>query len=175
MKHFNLKMLIFCCVGSVYFVGCGLWNEGEDCKKLQCSVHGTCLEGLCNCEDGYEGEKCDVLSNRKYIGHWKGKEVYHGGLPTDTLALEFTIVQVADSANTVKITNQNGKVIRMNGRVLSNYYFYTDKQVFLDSLRTLADATISMGKASDTIYYNANYKPIGGNSSFAGFGTLIKQ
>jgi hypothetical protein len=174
MKHFNLKTLIALCVASVCFVSC----FPCDCcnKKVNCGANGTCLNDICLCADGYEGSVCDGSRNRKFIGYWKGTEVYHYGLNNnDTVALDLTIVQVKDSANTVKVTNQDGKIIRMNGRNPSNYYFYTDKDVVLDSLRTLTDASISMGKASDTIYYNTNYKPIGANNSFPGFGVLVKQ
>ncbi len=37
-------------------------------KKITCANGGTCLDGLCSCVDGYEGDLCADLSRTKFIG-----------------------------------------------------------------------------------------------------------
>ena len=32
----------------------------DDCKQNDCSYHGYCLDGSCNCEEGYSGESCQI-------------------------------------------------------------------------------------------------------------------
>ena len=53
-------------VASFTFMGC----PQDPCvaKKVDCGTNGTCLEGLCNCSDGYEGEKCETESRTKFLG-----------------------------------------------------------------------------------------------------------
>ena len=165
--------IIFCSIASIYFVSCL-----EDCKaSTNCGAHGTCLNNICACEFGYEGDFCDKIINTKYIGRWKGQELQRHGFYTDTVTLDWKIEQVSDSVNKISITNQNEKKIKMNtgSAGYGVYYFYTQNQVVLDSLNIISGASISMGKTNDTIYYNANYKPIGANSSFSGYGVFIKQ
>ena len=33
----------------------------DPCTGVDCGEHGTCVEGICECDFGYEGEFCDAL------------------------------------------------------------------------------------------------------------------
>lgn len=46
---------------------------GDKCKDVNCGVHGTCLEGTCNCDAGYEGTQCQTVSRDKTLGNWTVK------------------------------------------------------------------------------------------------------
>lgn len=37
-----------------------------DCKN------GACVEGLCQCETGWEGAECDIPASSRFIGSWSG-------------------------------------------------------------------------------------------------------
>lgn len=44
----------------------------DKCKGVTCLNGGTCVDGVCDCIDGYEGEKCEILSREKYLGTYVG-------------------------------------------------------------------------------------------------------
>lgn len=46
------------------FTGC----ESDPCKDVECGSFGTCLEGDCVCDSGYEGTDCATLSKDKFLG-----------------------------------------------------------------------------------------------------------
>lgn len=43
----------------------------DDCKDINCNF-GFCEDGSCFCDDGYEGDICDIEKRSKFIGQWKG-------------------------------------------------------------------------------------------------------
>ncbi len=43
----------------------------DPCKDVNCNA-GTCLEGICNCFEGYEGTNCEFEIREKFIGTWTG-------------------------------------------------------------------------------------------------------
>jgi len=43
----------------------------EPCEDVNCNA-GNCLEGVCNCDEGYEGTNCESEVRAKYIGTWSG-------------------------------------------------------------------------------------------------------
>ncbi len=42
----------------------------DPCDDLDCGTNGTCDEGLCICDSGYEGTNCEALVIDKYLGTW---------------------------------------------------------------------------------------------------------
>jgi hypothetical protein len=46
----------------------------DPCKKISCE-HGTCEDGTCLCEQGYEGELCDIRKSAVFAGVWTGNFV----------------------------------------------------------------------------------------------------
>ncbi|MDF1697518.1 MAG: hypothetical protein P1U56_16865 [Saprospiraceae bacterium] len=47
----------------LFFAGC----SGDPCKNVFCG-QGTCVEGTCDCPEGYVGEGCTGLVNEPYFG-----------------------------------------------------------------------------------------------------------
>ena len=43
-------------------------NTKDDCT-ITC-VFGTCVNNVCNCNAGYEGDSCTVLTTAKYVANW---------------------------------------------------------------------------------------------------------
>jgi EGF-like domain len=64
-KFFKLIPMVAVAASSFFFAGCPV--DPCDPKKVDCGANGTCLEGLCTCAAGYEGDKCDLLSRTKMI------------------------------------------------------------------------------------------------------------
>lgn len=43
----------------------------DPCDDLNCNA-GSCVEGICNCDEGYDGTNCESEVRAKYYGTWKG-------------------------------------------------------------------------------------------------------
>lgn len=44
----------------------------DPCRKTICLNGGECVEAVCNCPNGYEGETCELLTRNNYTGTWYG-------------------------------------------------------------------------------------------------------
>jgi hypothetical protein len=169
MKNFNLKILIALCVVSVYFLGC----FPCDCcnKKVSCGEHGTCLNEMCSCEDGYEGEKCDILSNTKFVGHWKGQETRQQNGVTDTIKIDWT-AQASTLPTDLKITNTNGTIntLKLKGDKLT-----VQNEIILDNKHIITGGTATINTAKTQINYQFQYKAVDTIPAFYNIGTLVKQ
>lgn len=58
----------------VFSTSCG---DTDPCKDVTCGDHGTCFEGGCVCDDGYEQDangQCTVLSVSKFLGQFNVAE-----------------------------------------------------------------------------------------------------
>ena len=40
---------------------------GDKCKDVECNT-GTCLDGTCECSDGFEGTNCEIEWSAKFLG-----------------------------------------------------------------------------------------------------------
>ncbi len=40
------------------------------CVEVECTGNAVCLDGICECTTGYEGETCEVLWTNKMLGEW---------------------------------------------------------------------------------------------------------
>jgi hypothetical protein len=68
MKSF-IKALSFAAIFGLFATSC----ETDPCKDVLCGDHGTCLEGTCNCETGYEKDAaglCNIEQRAKFLGTW---------------------------------------------------------------------------------------------------------
>ena len=103
------KAFAFTAVMSGAFFAC----DTDPCKDVVCGDHGTCNEGLCTCETGYEKDSanlCNTMIRAKYLGAnmgaatWSVQESFTQGGQTTTG--NFTMVFTAASAITdVSIAN----------------------------------------------------------------------
>jgi hypothetical protein len=48
-----------------------LFQCADPCKEVECN-NGSCLEGVCECDEGYEGEFCDGRKSERFTGQWEG-------------------------------------------------------------------------------------------------------
>ncbi len=172
MKHFNLKcLLLLCCLATVYFTSCT--PRCEECCNAQdkCGPHGTCLDGACTCEDGYETQVCDTLSSTKFLGRWKAKETHQYNGVTDTIKIDWT-AQTTSPVSRLKITNGNGSVntLSIYGNKLT-----VKNEIVLDSLHIITSGSATINKTKDKMDYSFFYKAVNNIPAFQGSGVLIKQ
>lgn len=48
--------------------------EPDKCKQVSCAYGGTCKDGTCLCQTGYEGEHCETISRDKFKGIYNVNE-----------------------------------------------------------------------------------------------------
>lgn len=46
----------------------------DKCKNVSCAYSGVCKEGVCLCQQGYEGEHCETTTREKFLGIWDVSE-----------------------------------------------------------------------------------------------------
>lgn len=67
MKNLKFGFLALA-LTTIFAVGCS-----DPCKDVECNF-GTCVEGECACNPGYEGTNCDEAFNAKYAGSYTNAE-----------------------------------------------------------------------------------------------------
>jgi hypothetical protein len=45
--------------------------QNEPCDEIACQNGGTCIDGSCECPDGYEGSFCEFIDISKYLGTYR--------------------------------------------------------------------------------------------------------
>lgn len=118
-----------------------------DCDESNC-VNGDCVDGTCDCEDGYEGETCETLTVSKFIGTWTSTEVC---VAMDEMP---GVCESFEDSYTFEIT-ENGTSTE---NVILNNYFGVDGEgdAFFPSLVADVDGdeiTVTI-QASDSPFYN---------------------
>ena len=63
MKNTKLNFLFTAAIAALVFLS-GCKNA---CKDVDCN-NGTCVDGTCTCDAGYQGTACDVMHNAKFVG-----------------------------------------------------------------------------------------------------------
>ncbi len=47
----------------------------DKCANVTCQNNGTCIDGVCSCPLGYEGDACEKQTNVSYLGEWEVTQV----------------------------------------------------------------------------------------------------
>lgn len=94
----------FALLGSMVFFApaCG---DTDPCKDVDCGVNGTCFEGVCVCNVGYEGAGCADEWATKFLGSYLGLDIC---LPADTFDLTTPAVITRISETEIRISNFAG-------------------------------------------------------------------
>lgn len=94
LKFLGLGMLF------VVFTAC----PDDPCKDVNCGDNGTCVEGTCVCDEGYEQDAtgaCTVESREKFAGSWNVVEDCSASVPAAYVTI------VANGATIVDVTITN--------------------------------------------------------------------
>lgn len=121
----------------------------DKCKGVECNT-GTCLDGTCECGDGYEGTNCEIEWSAKFVGDYLGADKC-GGV-TYTLSKPASVTRVSEVS--IKIANFGGFDSFINATVSAKEALtinYTDPtgRVFVGS------ATIASNKITGS--YRVTY------------------
>jgi hypothetical protein len=97
----TLSLLVFTI--STVLVGC----KNDPCKNITCAFSGTCYQGGCQCQVGYEGIHCETSMRDKFVGIYSINED-----GTISAATQYPSVIAKDAPNLkineVTISNFNG-------------------------------------------------------------------
>jgi hypothetical protein len=72
--------------------------DTDACKDVDCGANGTCLEGDCICNDGYEGVSCDVEERADFLGNY----VLNESCPSGSI-VDFAVTVTASSNDVTKV------------------------------------------------------------------------
>lgn len=90
----------------------------DECKDLNCNF-GTCDDGTCICDDGFEGTNCDAEQRTKFIGVWAG--IINCASESTQIVVNITknssqirLVNLSLDGDTTVIGHVNGKTITID-------------------------------------------------------------
>lgn len=102
-KLFLLPALLL----GAFFMFTPACGDSDACKDVDCGTYGTCFDGDCVCDDGYEigaSGVCDTESRAKFIGNYNVSETcggpadtYSSGISNGTSVTQVTISNFGNS------------------------------------------------------------------------------
>ncbi len=103
-KLFLLPALLFAAFLTTTMTSCG-----DNCKDVKCNT-GVCVDGTCECGDGYEGTNCEIIWSAKFAGTYTGSDVVTGGTAGNqgTYVLAPSCVITAKNETTLSMSNFAG-------------------------------------------------------------------
>lgn len=120
-------LTMFFLSATVFLTSCG---DSDPCKDVDCGVNGTCFEGTCVCNVGYEGAACAEEWATKFLGSYTGVDGCGGNL---TKPVNITRL----SLSTIRITNFGG------------FDSYVDAEVSLESSSSTSAEVVSLTNYTD--------------------------
>ncbi len=108
----------------------------DKCKHVNCAYGGVCKDGKCECQVGYEGEHCETVTRKKFMGIYSVNE--NGTLSG---AAQYTIsIEAGEKINEVIIKNFQNllQTSVVKGTVYKDTLYLDDNQPFADGTRTVS-------------------------------------
>lgn len=134
MKNFKLSLAGVFTLAMLFFTGCD-----DPCKDVTCLNAGTCLEGICECAEGYEGTDCANANNAKFVGSFlKGSETCDS-----TVLGSYTIVNTASGTDAKAFTL--GGIYDNGATNTVNVTVDTDTQKFTIASQSFTDDVLGSG------------------------------
>lgn len=103
----------------------------DPCKEVNCNF-GTCLEGTCLCDDGYEGVNCDQLERDKFVGSWTGPLDCGGQLGSNEATIIVTEDPAADNGLLFQLDFDILDLDPLMGTVSGDIFFISPSEQTLD-------------------------------------------
>ena len=104
-KLFILPLFLIGAFLSVTTTSCG-----DNCKDVECNT-GTCLDGTCECGDGFEGTNCEIEWSAKFVGTYLGSDnvtASSAGTPLGVYNLTKPAIVTRKSETSISIANFGG-------------------------------------------------------------------
>lgn len=143
---------------------CLMFSCSDPCDDIACGDNGTCDDGTCICETGYEGTNCETLVIDKYTGTWLSTDFECDG---DSDQVTFIIEQGATVTDLQFYEIEDDEyVFQMN---------YTGDTLTIPS-QTMDDITVSgSGTVNADGTISLMFDIIDDGESYSCSGTMTKQ
>lgn len=82
----------------------------DPCEEISCQNGGTCIEGVCNCPEGFEGPLCEILDSQQHFGSYSAD--YQGCI--NTSPEHRVIIRQVDSSSSQLLIQQLGDYVCPN-------------------------------------------------------------
>ncbi len=100
---------IICLSSLVLFFACS-----DPCSDVTCLNDGVCIEGSCDCAEGYEGTTCETEKRENLLGTWSTNDYVCGAF---TESKTFIITASDDSVLGIEIFNQINPIDTLQGEI----------------------------------------------------------
>jgi len=100
----------------------------DPCDEVNCGANGQCNEGICLCDDGFEGENCETASRDRFLGFWEAS--VYGCMPGNNPVVNYTL-SAAEKPNEIQITTETTPVLLLIGKVDSTSFEIKSQIQFL--------------------------------------------
>jgi hypothetical protein len=97
MKQFkNLVAVFALATGLMFATSCK-----DECKNVECGTNGTCVDGICDCNAGHEGDNCEREVRAKFLGSYAFSENCTSGPDSYTVNVtpdgsDVTMIRIAN-------------------------------------------------------------------------------
>jgi hypothetical protein len=109
-----MKTRFFQILGVVAIATVGITScETDACKDVDCGLNGTCVDGDCVCDAGYEGVDCDTEERAKFLGTYNVSESCTSGNYTYSV----TVSTSSSSVASIIISNFGDYGVNVTGTV----------------------------------------------------------
>ena len=148
----KIKILVVFCISFLIISSCK-----DKCKDVNCD-NGTCVEGTCNCSEGYEGNDCGTESRSKFIGSYvvNGTETCSVSGNSTLTGMSFTISNSSAAINKITL-NLGGGLLILTATVNGSSFTIIPTTISVYSYS--GSGTINGNSVTCTINSNDSFTP----------------
>jgi len=93
----EMKKLVLICLVAMMAI---MQSCKDECKDVNCQNGGSCIEGTCECLEGFSGTNCETRGIDAFIGAWTGNNVCPD---EDPLLINVDIAEIEGSDTMVTV------------------------------------------------------------------------
>jgi hypothetical protein len=94
-----MSRALICCLGAVWLLSA---CKPDPCKETVCENGGTCLDGACQCPEGFRGISCETFDLEAYLGEFAAE---YSGCFTTSPGHRVLLESIPGSGNRIYLTN----------------------------------------------------------------------
>ena len=105
--------------------------KNEPCDDIICQNNGICIDGLCDCPDGFEGELCEEFSRQKILGNF---DVSSDCVGDSSETNVWSIAASASTANEVLISSIHKPTLNVSATITDANAIEIEEQFVSDGI-----------------------------------------
>lgn len=153
-----------------------IYSCKDECADVNCGTHGTCAEGVCTCDDGYEKDangQCNTERRAKFIGTYNCTVLCDGGVPVNNISSD--IIATGNNINGIQIKNfaGSGSSVVMDCTVKADNSLVINDTLSILGLQTVFAGTGSF--VSNTSTLTLSYTQTSNVGTTTCIYTMVKQ